>query len=506
MAVAARLARLVISILSVLLAHASFAHALSGSNQAAAQSDSLQVPATYDSSVAPEGTPWLPAFAAASEFGDLDLMKDRGVVRALVTMSKTDFFVVKGRPRGLQAEYLQHYEKFLNRELSRGELRTRVVFIPVTFDQLIPALIQGKGDIACAMLTLTTERMERVDFASGRQLRADEIVVTHRDVDGIDSVSDLGGRNVYVLRGSSYAEHLRTLSRILVTQGYEPIEITEADPNLLSEDILELVNAGIVDVTVIDDYKGNLWSKVLPDIVLREDLKVHTGGRIGWAIRKGSPLLSESLNAFAQTVKKGTLLGNVLIKRYYGTTRWITNPLAERERRKLSELAKLFRKYGDRYQFDWLAVAAQAYQESGLDHSVVSPAGAVGIMQLLPSTAADPRVGISDIEDLENNVHAGVKYVSYLREEYFDGEELADEDKLALTWAAYNAGPTRIRRLRDRAEREGLDPNRWFRNVEYVALNAIGKETVDYVGNIYKYYVAYTLMSSMGAGLEDITN
>jgi membrane-bound lytic murein transglycosylase MltF len=422
---------------------------------------------------------------------DLSAMKERKLVRALVTLSKTDFFIYNGQPKGFQAEMLQHYEKTLNKGLSRRELRTRIAYVPVPFSELIPALNEGKGDIAAALLTITPERERQVTFISGRRWMVNEILVTNKSVEGINSVDDLTGRSVYVLRGSSYVEHLKKLNEAFASRMMAPIVIIEADANLLSEDIIELVNAGVVDITVIDDFKALLWAQIFPDVVVHQDIQISSGGYVGWAIRKNNPELEASLEKFLPQVRKRSLLGNILIERYFGTTKWIRNPMDEMSRQKLEGFMALFKEYGDRYGFDWLAVVAQAYQESGLDPNAKSRVGAVGIMQLLPSTAE--YVGIPDITEIENNIHAGVKYLSYLRNKYFSDPDLAEIDRFAFTWAAYNAGPSKVQKMRARAKKMELDPNKWFQNVEYAALRLVGQETVTYVANIYKYYVAYAL-------------
>jgi membrane-bound lytic murein transglycosylase MltF len=113
-------------------------------------------------------------------------------------------------------------------------------------------------------------------------------------------------------------------------------------------------------------------------------------------------------------------------------------------------------------------------------------------MQIKPSTAADPSVGIRDVEtNADNNVHAGVKYLRFVVNQYFKDAKMDSTNKLLFAFASYNAGPARIDKLRKQAETQGLDPNVWFRNVEYVAAKDIGQETVQYVSNIYKYYFAY---------------
>jgi membrane-bound lytic murein transglycosylase MltF len=186
-------------------------------------------------------------------------------------------------------------------------------------------------------------------------------------------------------------------------------------------------------------------------------------------------------------------MGNILHKRYLRSTDWVENAYGPLDVERFKGLSQLFEKYASTYDFDWLMIAAQAYQESRLDHSQVSPAGAVGVMQLLPSTARS--VGIEDIEDLESNIHAGVKYLRLLRDRYFDDAELDPVNRGLFAFAAYNAGPTRISRLRREAAELGLDPNVWFDNVEVIVAREVGREPVQYVSNIYKYYVAYRLIA-----------
>jgi len=440
----------------------------------------------------------IPGIVGNTFTDDLPSIRQRGILRALVSFSRTDFFLQGARPRGLFVELLHQYENFLNKGRKRNTPKISIKYVPVTFDRLIPALLAGEGDIAVGHLTVTPARQRHIDFARDERVKVDELLVMHKRVAGIQSLEDLSGRTVYVKRASSYAEHLRGLNAHFASVGRQPIDIRPADPHLVTEDLIELVNAGVIELTVADDFRARLWEKVLENIVVRDDVKINEGGRLGWGVRKENSELLQNLRAFAKTVQGGTRLGNILFRRYYENTRWIKNPLAENEREKLAQLSDLFVKYGRQYDFDWLAVLAQAYQESGLDHSVVSPAGAVGIMQLLPTTAADPNVGIADIRDLEQNIHAGTKYLAFLRDRYYSGSEFDDENRFAFSWAAYNAGPARVRSIRRRAEQMGLDPMRWFGNVEYAALAIVGRETYRYVRNIFKYYITYKIIGDIG--------
>jgi membrane-bound lytic murein transglycosylase MltF len=318
-------------------------------------------------------------------------------------------------------------------------------------------------------------------------------VVLNKNVRGVNSVEDLSNKVVYIRRGSSYFEHLKILNKTLKKLKRQPVIIKESQEYIVTEDILELVNAGVVGITVADHHEAEAWSQVLPKIVVRRDLEINSEGHIAWAVRKENQALLTSLNEFIQKNKKGTLLGNILFKRYYQNSKWIKNPVTETERKKLTHLIGLFKKYGDRYDFNYLKLSAQAYQESGLDNSKRSPTGAIGIMQVLPRTASDRHINIKNIYLLENNIHAGTKYLNFLRSRYFSSPEIEPADRVYFSWAAYNAGPARIYKIRQETLNRGFNPNKWFFNVEKIASEIIGNETVDYVANINKYFVAYQL-------------
>jgi len=424
--------------------------------------------------------------------GDLPELRKRRLVRVLTSYSKSNFFHDGARPRGFEVELLRAWEKQLNEGVKTYD-RVRVVFVPTPFDRLLEDLRQGKGDVAAAGLTVTPERERLVEFTDPYIPKVKEVLVLHREQDDLPSLEALAGQRILVRSGSTYVTHFEALNRRLRESGTQPIEIVEADPRLVTEDLLELVNAGAIGMTAADHHIAEAWAEVLPDIRIRDDLVIHAEGSIAWAVREDNPLLLESLSAFVRKNKKGSLLGNVLFKRYYAASKWIGNPVSTAERAKLERHIAYFQKYAAKYDFDWLALAAQAYQESGLDQGKTSGAGAVGVMQIKPSTAADKWVQIADIHLLENNIHAGTKYLAFLRDRYFDDPAIDPAARVDFAWAAYNAGPARVRGLRKKAEARGLDPNKWFLNVEKIAAEEIGRETVDYVANINKYYVAYKL-------------
>lgn len=422
--------------------------------------------------------------------GDLPRIIERKHLRVLTNFNRTNFFLKNGQLYGFEYSLMKEYEKFLNSSIGRRDLRVTIEFVPVSRDRLIPELLAGRGDIAAAGLTITPDREKRVDFTRPYLTGIDEVVVTHRRVEGIDSVEDLAGREVFVRGSSSYRESLAALNRQFEKRGLEPVEITRASETLETEDILELVNSGAVAVTIADSHLADIWSKVFRDIRVRRDVAVRTGGEIAWMVREDNPELKASLNRFLGNYSQGTLMGNIYFNRYFRDTEWITNPLSAFKDD--APYVTLFKKYGDKYGFDWRLLMALGYQESGLDHDTKSHAGAVGIMQIRPSTAGDPKVGIKDVSSLEKNIHAGVKYLAFLRDRYFDSPEIQERNRVRFSLAAYNAGPRRIMEARKKAEAMGRDPDKWFRNVEMAVLKLVGQEPVKYVSNINKYYIIFS--------------
>jgi len=428
--------------------------------------------------------------------GDLDVMAKKRVIRVLTVYGLGRYYLDEGREKGMTYEWFKMFEGYVNDKLKTGHLKIHVLFIPVARDQLIPGLLSGRGDIAAAGLTITPERAGVIDFTAPVFEDIAEILVTGPSAPPIETIEDLAGREVYVRASSSYRASLDAVNARFRDDGREEIRIKDALEQLEDEDILEMVNSGMLEWAVVDNYKANAWQDVFDKITVREDIVFRSGGRIGFAIRKNSPKLAGALNEFLKTHKQGSLKGNILINRYLRDFDWSGNALAVGDYERFREVADIFANYGKQYGVDYLLAAAQGYQESRLDQSLRSKAGAIGIMQLLPSTARDPNVGIPDIMSAEPNIHAGVKYLDFIRNRYFS--DLASDrfNQTLLALAAYNAGPARVQKLRTMAAEQGYDPNIWFDNVEVIAARDIGAETVQYVANIVKYYMAYSLATA----------
>jgi len=428
-------------------------------------------------------------------FGDFDGMRERRLVRILVPFSRTLFFIDRGRQLGIAHDMGAAFEEQLNRKHGSKTLKIRVAFIPVPNDRLLSDLQAGLGDIAAGELTITPSRLEKVDFSAPLASNVAELVVAGPASPPLDGLDDLAGKTVHVRASSSYHEHLAALSGEFVARGLPPIDLQAAEEDLDDVDLMEMVGAGLLPLTVVDGPVALFWEDIVPDLKVREDLAVHRGGDIAWAIRKDSPQLKAEVDAFAKTHRIGTAFGNIVLKRYLKEKTYLHRAQAPEAAARFERLIDLFRQYAGSYSFDHLMILAQGYQESQLDQSRRSPRGAVGIMQLLPSTAADPAVGIKGVEtSAERNIQAGVKYLALLRDTYLDDAAIDDKNRTLMSFAAYNAGPGNLRKFRRFAAENGLDPNVWFYNVEVAAARIVGRETVQYVSNIYKYYVAYRLV------------
>jgi membrane-bound lytic murein transglycosylase MltF len=424
--------------------------------------------------------------------GDLDGMTERHMIRALVIYSKTFYFLDGATQRGATYDALRAFEAELNRMLGKKVQPVQIVFIPVSRDELLPALREGRGDLAAANLTITPEREKLVAFSEPVYTGVSELVVSGPGAPTIKSTEDLAGKTVLVRKSSSYYESLEHLNEKLRKAGKKSVKIKLAPEQLEDEDLLEMVNAGLVPIIIVDSYKAKFWGQILKSIKVHEGVAVRQGGSIAWAFRKNSPKLAAAANAFIKTHRKGTQFGNILYRRYLENTKWVESATSKDEFAKFERTLDLFKKYAGQYNFDWLMLAALGYQESRLDQSVRSPVGAIGVMQLMPTTGAAMKVG--DVKQIEPNIHAGTKYMRTILDTYFADAKMDELNRNLFAFASYNAGPTRVAGLRKEAEKRGLDPNVWFGSVERIAAEQIGRETVQYVSNIYKYYVAYKLI------------
>jgi membrane-bound lytic murein transglycosylase MltF len=398
-------------------------------------------------------------------------------------------------------ELIRDFERWVNQKYAKklGKRPLTVYVGAATRDKLLPDLRDGLADIAVGNLTVTEERRKVVDFvAPDEKIVNVEIVVTGPASPALGSVDELSGKTVHVRKASSYYESLTALNVRLRQAGKPEVKLVFVPDALEDEDMLEMVNAGLLEVIVVDDWKAKMWAQVLPKITVHDEIVVRPGTKKGWAIRKNSPELAAALNDFyASWAKKQGVIPYRQMQ-YMKTIKALNSAARRKDRERFQALVALFEKYGRQYNFDPLMLAAQGYQESTLDQNKKSHVGAVGVMQLMPATGKELQVG--DIHVTEANIHAGAKYMDKLMSEYFKDAHFDEQNRSLFAFASYNAGPANIGKMRKEAAKRGLDPDVWFNNVETVTAEKIGIETMTYVRNIYKYYISYKLLSEAKAG------
>jgi membrane-bound lytic murein transglycosylase MltF len=441
--------------------------------------------------------------AISPRTGDFDKILERRLVRVAVPYSRTLYYVDRGQERGITAGLLRDFERFLNAKYKAllGKRPLSVTISATTRDQLIPMIVGGMTDIAVGNLTITPERLRLVDMQPIQQdIAVREILVTGPKSPPISGIDDLAGKAVHVRRTSSYYDSLVALNARLLREHRSPVTIVLVPDALEDEDLMEMLNAGLLRAIVVDDWKEKLWAPMLPKLVVHSDIVLHDGGHLGWIVRKDSPLLKAEIADFFQNwVKTHGTLQFRLVKAT-SQIRHLGDPTTGPEWKRFQAVVSLFEKYGAQYDFDPLMLTAQGYQESQLNQNAHSPVGAIGVMQLMPTTGAQLKVG--DIRQVEANIHAGAKYMDNLMARYFADANFTETNRTLFAFAAYNCGPGNVVKARAEATRRGLDPNRWFNNVEIVIAEKIGMETTTYVRNIFKYYIAYKLVADAKARAE----
>jgi len=427
--------------------------------------------------------------------GDFDQMIERRFIRALLPYSRTLYFNDKGRDRGISTDLVHEFERWINKKYAKrlNKRPLTIVIIPTTRDKLLPGVVTGMGDIAIGNLTVTEERLKVVDFVSPEGSSVmNELVVSGPTSPSITSVDDLSGRTVHVRKSSSYYESLNALNERFNNEGKPAAKLVLVPDALEDEDMMEMLNAGLLEIIVVDDWKAQMWAQILPKIKVNEQAAVRKGGKVGTAIRKESPKLEAEILSFYQSFLKKQDFASYRLKQYMSRIKQIKNSTGTSELKRFEEAVTLFEKYGQLYSFDPLMLAAQGFQESQLNQNAKSHMGAIGVMQVMPDTGRELNVG--DISIIEPNIHAGARYLDNLMRKNFPDANFTQNNRALFAFASYNCGPGNVSKMRKEAVKLGLDPDMWFNNVEIVTAQKIGMETTTYVRNIFKYYVSYRLL------------
>jgi membrane-bound lytic murein transglycosylase MltF len=432
--------------------------------------------------------------------GDFDGMVERRLIRVYLPYSRSLYFVDRGRERGLAVDLVRDLERWVNQKHAKqlGKRPLTVFVVVATRDKLLSDLNDGLADIAVGNLTVTEERLQVVDFvAPDDKLVNTEVLVTGPASPAIASLDELAGKTVHVRKASSYYASLLAQNERFKQAGRTEAKLVLVPDALEDEDMLEMTNAGLLEAMVVDDWKARIWAQVLTKLSIHDAITLRPPTKKGWAIRKGSPKLAVELDEFYSTWVKKQGVIPYRYAQYMKTIKALNSATGANDQKRFEELIAYFQKYGQQYNFDPLMLAAQGYQESTLDQNKKSPVGAIGVMQIMPATGASLQVG--SITVAESNIHGGAKYMDQLMTRYFKDAKFNEQNRTLFAFASYNAGPGNISRMRNEAQKRGLDPDLWFNNVEVVTAEKIGIETTTYVRNIFKYYVSYKLTTDAQA-------
>jgi membrane-bound lytic murein transglycosylase MltF len=431
---------------------------------------------------------------------DFDVMLERRAIKFYLPYSRSLYFIDKGRERGISADVIREFERWVNRKYAKqlGKRPITVFAVVATRDKLLADLQSGHTDVAVGNIKVLDELLPQIDFVGlDQNITTAEILVTGPASPAIASIDDLSGKTVHLREYSSQYLGLKALNERFKREGKPEAKAVFVPNALEDEDLLEMLNAGLVQAVVTDDWRAKMWAQVLPKVTVREDIQLRPRIKMGWGIRKNSPKLAAELNEFHAHYAKQAGGIPALQRQYMNRIKAMKNATASEDHKRYRALIELFNKYGKQYDFEPMMLAAQGYQESTLNQEVKSPVGAIGVMQVMPATGAELKVG--DIHQAEPNIHAGAKYMDQLMTRYFKDANFDEQNRTLFAFASYNAGPGNIARMRKETEKRGLDPNQWFNNVEVVTAEKIGIETTTYVRNIFKYYVAYKLAAQVEA-------
>ncbi|BAP45564.1 transglycosylase SLT domain-containing protein [Pseudomonas sp. LJDD11] len=415
---------------------------------------------------------------------DLPAIRSSKVLRVLVNQSRNSSGDIKGQEVGVEYERLQAFEKHLN-----GQRGGKVTFkiIPKAKSQLLAALLRGEGDLIAPGELLETAGK---GVSASRPIVADValVVVTGRGQRSFKHIEQLSGRTLSLPAGSVADAAVHDLNLRLAQRKLAPVHIEWVDPSLSVEDVLEMVQAGIYPLTLVEQPIAERWARVMPKLRVERNLKLESHGNIGWFVREDAPLLQASINGFLATYKAPANQDLVFEKAFKKMYR-VNNPLARSNLQRLHELRPILQRHGDAHGIDWLDLAALAFKESKLDTTAKGSGGATGLLQITPSAAR--RVGVNNIHTADGNVQAAARYMALIQRKFFASPQINERERMAFVLAAYNLGPERVQSMRQEARKRGLNPNQWFFQTERIAMEQKGAGVVTFVNSVNKYYLAF---------------
>ncbi|MBA1195982.1 transglycosylase SLT domain-containing protein [Pseudomonas plecoglossicida] len=418
---------------------------------------------------------------------DLAQVRSSKVLRVLVNQSRNSSGEIKGEPVGIEYHRLRALEHFLNGRERQGDL-IQVKLIPRAKEQLLGALQRGEGDLAAPGELLDPAQVSGVGVSAPVLDKVPLLLVGRKGERSFSRVEQLSGRTIALTTASGAGAAIQAINQQLALRKRAPIKIEWVDPTLAVEDVLEMVQAGIYHLTVVERPIALRWARVMPR--LRVDSKVQIGQpqAVRWYVGKDADQLLATVDRFLAGYRPPENQ-DAAFERIYRRQYRVHNPLARQERQRLQAVRGVLQKHGEAQQIDWLNLAALAFKESTLNPAARGVGGAHGLMQITPSAAQ--RVGVSNTANVDGNVQASARYLALIRRKFFASPQLNERERMAFVLAAYNLGPERVQAMRAEARRRGLNGNQWFFQTERIAMEQVGMGPVNFVNSVNKYFLAF---------------
>lgn len=388
---------------------------------------------------------------------DWEQIKQKGELTILTLYSSTGYFLYRGQEMGIQYELGQQLAESLGVNLK--------VKVGVNSEDLINKLKSGEGDLIAYKLPITKERKEEVLFCDHEFINH-QVLVQRKGSNAIKDVTDLLGKTVHVMRGKYY-ERMINLDQEL--GGGIIIKEVTAD-TLNTEDLITQVAKGEIEYTVADNELAQLNRTYYPQLDI--SLQVSYDQKSAWAVRRDSKELADKVNQWFKENKTSPPY-TASMKRYFETSKRtdLHSPILSLEKGIISPFDDYFKKYAKEIEWDWRLLASLAYTESNFDTTVVSWAGAKGLMQLMPRTAKAMGVPSGKEFFAEESIKGAIQYIKYTTASFKRIEKKEEQIKFVL--GAYNAGIGHIKDAMALAQKYGKDPHQWENNVEkYILLKS----------------------------------
>lgn len=428
-----------------------------------------------------------PQHVPAGKARDLAQIRSSKVLRVLVNQSRNSSGEVKGEPVGVEYYRLRALEHYLNARVADDQ-EIALKIIPRAKEQLLGALQRGEGDLAAPGELLDPSLVRGVDASAPVVDRVPLQLVGRKGGRSYSRVEQLSGRTIALTSASAAGPAIQVINQQLALRKRPPIKVEWVDPTLAVEDVLEMVQAGIYPLTVVERPIAQRWARVMPKLRVDSKLQLARPDAMRWYVRQDAPMFQAAVDRFLAGYRAPDNQ-DAAFERIYRRQYRVHNPLARKDRQRLEALRPVLQKHGGDQQFDWLNLAALAFKESTLDPKARGTGGAHGLMQITPSAAQ--RVGVSNTATVDGNVQASARYLAMLRRKFFASAQLNERERMAFILAAYNLGPERVQAMRAEARRRGLNGNQWFFQTERVAMEQVGMGPVNFVNSVNKYYLAF---------------